>query len=222
LILNYPNNPTGAILTLDELEKIAELAIKYDLLVLSDEIYAELTYDSVHKSIISIPGMRERTIFFHGFSKAWAMTGFRIGYCCGPKELVHAMMTIHQYTMLCAPTLSQVAAMEALERSDSDVPDLKNKFLRNRNLMAASFREMGLNLAKPLGAFYAFPFVGDLGIDSQTFAVRLLKEERIAVIPGEAFGECGKNFIRCSFSTSTENVKTAMRRMKRFVGKIRR
>jgi aminotransferase len=220
LILNYPNNPTGAILTEHELHQIAELAIQNDLLILSDEIYAELTYDRNHKSIVSIPELKERTILFHGFSKSWAMTGFRIAYCCAPGELLEAMMTIHQYTMLCAPTLSQVAAIEALERAEYDVPELKKKFFLNRNLITASLKEMGLPLARPLGAFYAFPRVDSLGLDSQTFATRLLKEERVAVVPGEAFGECGENFVRCSFSTSTENIKEAMKRMKRFVAKL--
>jgi aminotransferase len=221
LILNYPNNPTGAILTRRDLQRISKLAIEKDLVVLSDEIYGELTYDSTHQSILSIPGMRERTVLLHGFSKAWAMTGFRIGYCCAPRELIQAMMTIHQYTMLCAPTLSQVGAIEALRRVDQDVPELKRKFHQNRNLMAASFSEMEMVFAYPKGAFYIFPRIDHFGLDSQEFAVRLLKEERVAVIPGEAFGECGRNFIRCSFSTSTENIKEAMKRMHRFTDMLR-
>jgi len=221
LILNFPNNPTGAVLTSNELEALARLAVENDLIVLSDEIYAELTYEDRHTSIISYPGMRERTILLHGFSKAWAMTGFRIGYCCAPRELIQAMMTIHQYTMLCAPTISQIAAIEALERVSRDVPPMKRNFQLNRNLMVSFMEEMGLPLSAPLGAFYAFPRVDQLGVDSQTFALRLLQEERVAVIPGEAFGRCGRPFVRCSFSTSSRDIKESMKRMGRFVDRLR-
>jgi aminotransferase len=222
LILNFPNNPTGAVLRVQDLEEIAELARHHDLLVITDEIYAELSYEDTHKSIAAVPGMRERTILLHGFSKAWAMTGFRLGYACGPKDLINAMMTIHQYTMLCAPTLSQVAGVEAIKRVEKDVSELRELFRRNRNFMVHALNEMKLPLVHPCGAFYAFPQVGELGMSSRDFALQLLQEERVAVVPGEAFGKCGSGFVRCSFSTSLDNIKIAMERMARFVARFRR
>jgi len=222
LVLNYPNNPTGAALSLETVEKLAELALRHDLLVITDEIYAELTYEGQHRSIASLPGMRERTILLHGFSKAWAMTGFRIGYCCAPVELTQAMTTIHQYTMLCAPTLSQVAAVEALAKPKWDIEEARSRYRLNRNLMCRSFAEMGLPCHLPRGAFYAFPFIGDLGMTSKAFALKLLEQEKVAVVPGNAFGPCGENFVRCCFATSLDDIKTAMARMAVFVNRIRK
>jgi len=222
LMLNFPNNPTGAVLGNQDLEDIADLARAHDLLVITDEIYAELSYEQSHRSIAALPGMRERTILLHGFSKAWAMTGFRLGYACGPKDLINAMMTIHQYTMLCAPTLSQVAGVEAIKRVESDVSEMRDLFRRNRNFMVHALKEMKLPLVTPLGAFYAFPQVSELGLSSRDFAFQFLNEERVAVVPGEAFGSGGSGFVRCSFSTSLENIKIAMERMARFVNRLRK
>ncbi len=221
LILNFPNNPTGATMTLDDLEGIAALAREHDLLVISDEIYAELTYEGRHVGIACLPGMRERTILLHGLSKAWAMTGFRLGYSCAPRELTSAMMTIHQYTMLCAPTLSQVAGVEAFRRVRKDVHEMMAMYRRHRNFMVESFEEMGLPCGRPRGAFYAFPRVEQLGITSRDFAFRLLEEEKVAVVPGEAFGPSGLGFVRCSFATSMDHIKTAVSRMAAFVDRLR-
>ncbi len=221
LILSYPNNPTGATLTTSTLTQIAELAQRNDLLVISDEIYAELTYDDRHVSIASLPGMKRRTLLLHGFSKAWAMTGFRVGYCCGPPALINAMMTIHQYTMLCAPILSQAAALEALQRADLDVQEMKNRYRRNRNFISRSLAEMGVPCVYPKGAFYAFPCIGELGFSSEEFALKLLQEERVAIVPGTAFGISGEGYVRCSYATSLEVLKTALGRMNRFVNTIR-
>ena len=220
LMLNFPNNPTGAILTDGELEEIAAFACDHDLLVITDDIYAELTYDGTHRSIAALPGMRERTLFLHGFSKAWAMTGFRIGYACAPHDFIEAMMKIHQYTMLCAPILSQEAALEALKEPEKDIEEMRAEYLKHRNFVSASFREMGLNLPRPGGAFYAFPHVGHLGLSSYDFAMRLIKEERVAVVPGSAFGESGEGYIRCSYATGMDELKEAMLRMRRFVERL--
>lgn len=221
LMLNYPNNPTGAALSRGELEDVAAFARERDLIVISDEIYAELTYDGEHASIASLPGMKERTIFLHGFSKAWAMTGFRLGYACGPASLTDAMMKIHQYTMLCAPTPSQKAAVEALAKPDEDVNRMTEEYGRRRNFVHARLNEMGLVCEKPRGAFYIFPRVGHLGLSSKDFALRLLDEENVAAVPGTAFGACGEGFIRCAYATSMERLKEAMDRMERFVKKLK-
>lgn len=221
VLLNFPNNPTGAILSLSDLERIAHICIEHDLIVISDEIYAELTYEGRHVSLASLPGMRERTLLLHGFSKAWAMTGFRVGYACGPAVWIEAMMKIHQYTMLCAPTLSQIAAIEAVDRASADVPEMVDRFRRNRNFMISAFREMGLPVVRPQGAFYAFPRVSDLGVGSRDFALNLLEEENVAVVPGEAFGASGAGFIRCSYATDFEQIKEALARMQRFVARLR-
>jgi len=196
LMLNFPNNPTGAIMTKADLEDIAAFACEHDLIVITDEIYGELTYDAPHSSIISLPGLRDRTVFLHGFSKAWAMTGFRLGYACGPAELIEAMMKIHQYTMLCASSLSQKAALEALARPETDVTEMLNEYRRRRNYLAGAFSDLGMECHRPLGAFYAFPSVSRFGLSSRDFALRLLHEEKIAVVPGTAIGECGEDFIR--------------------------
>ncbi len=221
LLLNYPNNPTGAVLSLEKIGELAELALKHDLLVITDEIYAELTYEGQHKSIASLPGMRERTILLHGFSKAWAMTGFRIGYCCAPRQLTQAMTTIHQYTMLCAPTLSQIAAIEALAKPRWDLEEARSRYRLNRNLMCRSFAEMGLPCHLPRGAFYAFPSIGEFEMTSRAFALKLLEQEKVAVVPGNAFGPCGESFVRCCFATSLDDIKTAMARMAVFVNQMR-
>ncbi len=222
LVLNFPNNPTGAILDASMVREIADLAIKHDLLVLSDEIYGELTYDSGHCSILSIPEMRERTILLHGMSKAWAMTGFRIGYACAPREIIEAMNRLHQYTMLCAPTLSQIASIEAFKGADRDIPELRDIFRKNRNYMFSGLNEIGLPCAPLHGAFYAFPSISELGMTSSEFALSLLEEEKVAVVPGTAFGNCGEGHIRCSYASSFEEIKIAMERLGNFVERARK
>ena len=220
LLLNYPNNPTGAALSKKDVEEIAAFAIERDLIVLTDEIYDELTYDRDHFSIISVPGMRERTIYLHGFSKAWAMTGWHMGFTCAPPELTEAMMKIHQYTMLCAPILSQEASVEALKNAEADISTMKAEYKRRRNYIHASFEEMGIPCIRPEGAFYAFADVSKFGMTSKEFALRLLDEQNVACVPGTAFGACGEGFIRCSYATSLEEIKEAMVRIARFIEKI--
>jgi aminotransferase len=220
LMLNFPNNPTGAVMSRADLEGIAAFARERDLIVVTDEIYGELTYDTPHTSIVSLPGLRDRTVFLHGFSKAWAMTGFRLGYACGPAELIEAMMKIHQYTMLCASSLSQKAALEALARPETDVAEMVNEYRRRRNYIASAFADMGLQSHRPLGAFYAFPSIAKFGLPSRDFALKLLHEEKVAVVPGTAFGECGEGFVRCAYATSLENIKEAMERLRRFIGRL--
>jgi aminotransferase len=220
LMLNFPNNPTGAIMSRQDLEDIAAFACERDLIVITDEIYAELTYDAPHTSIVSLHGMKDRTIFLHGFSKAWAMTGFRLGYACGPAELIEAMMKIHQYTMLCASSMGQKAAIEALSRPDVDVGEMVGEYRRRRNYVVSAFAEMGLDCHRPLGAFYAFPSVAKFGLKSKDFAVKLLNEEKVAAVPGTAFGDCGEGFLRCAYATSLDNIKEAMVRLKRFIGRL--
>ena len=220
LMLNFPNNPTGGILDRADLEDIAAFVCERDLIVITDEIYGELTYDKPHTSIVSLPGLRDRTIFLHGFSKAWAMTGFRLGYACGPADLIEAMMKIHQYTMLCASSLSQKAALEALARPESDIAEMVSEYRRRRNFIAGAFADLGIPCHRPLGAFYAFPSVAKFGLPSKEFALRLLKEEKVAVVPGTAFGECGEGFVRCAYATSLENIKEAVVRLRRFIAKL--
>jgi len=221
LLLNYPSNPTGATLELEDLHALAVFVEEHDLLLISDEIYGELTYSGRHVSIASLPGMKERTIFLHGFSKAWAMTGFRLGYACAPPHITDAMMKIHQYTMLCAPILSQEAAIEALQHAESDIEEMKSAYARHRNYMMRSFQEMGLACTFPNGAFYAFPQVGTLGLSSRDFARQLLEEQKVAVVPGTAFGPAGEGFVRCSFATGLDEIKEAMRRMDKFIHRLR-
>jgi aminotransferase len=220
LLLNYPNNPTGAALTRKEVEDIAAFAIAHDLIVMTDEIYDELTYDREHFSIISVPGMKERTIYLHGFSKAWAMTGWRMGFACAPPELTEAMMKIHQYTMLCAPVLSQEAAIEALNNADADIAYMKAEYKKRRNFIHASFEEMGIPCIHPAGAFYAFADISRFGMTSKEFALKLLDEQNVACVPGTAFGACGEGFIRCSYATSLDEIKEAMERIERFIEKL--
>ena len=219
LMLNFPNNPTGGVMRKEDLQDIAAFARERDLLVIADEIYAELTYDAPHTSLVSLPGLRDRTIFLHGFSKAWAMTGFRLGYACGPAELIEAMMKIHQYTMLCASSMSQKAALEALARPETDVAEMITEYRRRRNFIVGAFQEMGIECHRPLGAFYAFPSVARFGLPSKEFALQLLKEEKVAVVPGTAFGECGEGYVRCAYATSMDNIKEAMLRVKRFISR---
>ena len=216
LMLNFPCNPTGAVLGRQDVADIADFCIRHDLLLLTDEIYAELTYDSKHVSFASIPGMKERTIFLHGMSKAWAMTGFRIGYACAPEELVEAMMKIHQYTMLCAPITAQEAGLEALADPEKDIAEMKAEYQRRRNFIHASFGEMGIPCPRPQGAFYAFPEIRRFGLSSKEFSLRLLDQEKVAAVPGTAFGACGEGFIRCAYATSMDEIKEAMRRIARF------
>jgi aminotransferase len=217
LMMNLPCNPTGGTCDRVRLEKIARFAVEKDLIVLSDEIYSELIYDGEHTSIASLPGMRDRTIFLHGFSKAFAMTGFRIGYACGPAEFIDAMMKVHQYSMLCAPILSQEAAVEALVRGEDGMKAMRDQYHRRRDLVVRRFNESGLTCHTPRGAFYAFPSVAKTGLSERDFAYGLLDAERVAVVPGSAFGESGKGFIRASFATGYEQLIEACDRIERFV-----
>jgi aminotransferase len=219
IMLNFPTNPTGAMIQREELEKIAQLAVKHDLLVFTDEIYTELLYDGHDSwcSIASLPGMKERTVLFHGFSKAFAMTGFRLGYACAPQELIEAMMKIHQYSMLCAPITSQVAGIEALENGAPSVEEMRLEYLRRRNVIVNRLNRMGLSCFKPGGAFYVFPDIRATGMTSREFATTLLQEESVAVVPGTAFGKCGEGFVRCCYATDPAQLETALDRMAAFV-----
>jgi aminotransferase len=217
LILPYPNNPTGGIMEKEDLEKIADILRDRDIVVISDEIYAELTYDKEHVSIASIPGMYENTLVINGFSKAYAMTGWRLGYAAGPEELIAMMTKIHQYAIMCAPTTSQYAAVEALRNGDSDVAEMRNSFNRRRRIMVDGFRKMGMDCFEPLGAFYVFPSIAKTGMTSEEFCKRLLYEQKVAVVPGTAFGESGEGFIRCSYAYSIDNIKEALRRIEKFM-----
>ena len=221
LMLNFPCNPTGAVLGQKDVEDIYDFCVKHDLLLLTDEIYAELTYDSKHVSFVSVPGMKERTIFLHGMSKAWAMTGFRIGYACAPADISENMMKLHQYAIMSAPTTGQRAAAEALERGDAAVAGMVAEYNRRRNYLIAAFAEMGVSCHTPAGAFYAFPYIGDLGISAEDFAMRFLEEKGVAVVPGDAFGKCGAGFLRCAYATSMDNIREGMKRMGEFVAEIR-
>jgi len=221
LVLNFPTNPTGGTMTRAELQKIADLAIKHNLLVLTDEIYSELTFEGEHTSIASLPGMLERTIFLHGFSKAYAMTGFRIGYACGPVEIIEAMMKIHQYSMLCASIISQEAALEAIQFGEPDTIEMRDQYRLRRNFIVDALNKMGLKCHLPRGSFYAFPNITSTGLSSKDFAVRLLQEEKVACVPGSAFGPSGEGFLRCCFATSLEQLQIAMERMAKFVERVR-
>lgn len=221
LLLNFPTNPTGATLTREEAEALAEVCLRRNLVLLTDEIYNELTYDDrTHFSPLSVPGMKERTIFLNGMSKAYAMTGFRIGYACGPAPLIEAMMKIHQYSILCATTTSQDAAIEALERGDTSVRRMKREYELRRNFITSALNDMGLSCRIPQGAFYAFPDIRSTGLTSTEFSHRLLREESVAVVPGCAFGEGGEGFVRCSFATGLDQIKTAMARMTAFCSRL--
>lgn len=220
LILNFPTNPTGGVMTREDLEPIAALAKEHDLLVITDEIYSELSYSGHHVSIASLPGMRERTIFLHGFSKAFAMTGFRIGYACAPVALTEAMMRIHQYAIMCATTMSQEAAYEALERGEHEMVEMREQYRMRRNFLVSSFKEMGLPCFEPHGAFYLFVPIASTGLNCREFAVRLLEEEKVAVVPGNAFGPSGEGFVRCSYATAFDQLEVAVERIARFVKKL--
>jgi aminotransferase len=218
LMMNFPCNPTGATQTLAELEKIAALCIRHNLIVMTDEIYSELTYDGAsHVSIASLPGMRERTIFLHGFSKAFAMTGFRIGYACAPAILTDAMMKIHQYGILCASITAQDAAIEALEHGAPDVENMRTEYELRRNFIVSSFNDLGLDCFKPFGSFYVFPNIARTGLTSHEFSVQLLKQKSVAVVPGTAFGASGEGHVRACYATSLEQLKIAMSRIAEFV-----
>ena len=221
LILPFPNNPTGAIMERKDLEAIAEVIIKHDLFVMSDEIYAELTYKDKHVSIVEIPGMYERTVLINGFSKAYAMTGWRLGYACGPQEIIEQMTKIHQFAIMCAPTTSQYAAVKALRDGDDDIAEMRTAYNQRRRFLMHAFKEMGLECFEPYGAFYVFPCIKEFGISSDEFATRFLEAEKVAVVPGNAFGDSGEGFLRISYAYSLENLKIAMERMKRFVEKLR-
>lgn len=220
IIFCYPNNPTGSTMTAEEWKKLVPVLIKHDLLVLSDEIYAELTYDDSHASIAALPGMRDRTILISGFSKAFAMTGWRLGYVCAPADLTAGMLKIHQYTMLCAPVMAQMAALEAMRHGRSDMERMVESYRQRRNYIVEGFQQMGLSCHQPEGAFYAFPSIASTGLSASVFAERLLMEEKVAVVPGEVFGDSGNGHIRCSYATSLEQIEKALERIGRFVQRI--
>lgn len=222
LVLAFPNNPTGAVMTKEELEEIAEVVKEKDIFVVSDEIYAELSYGNTrHCSIASIDGMKERTIVINGFSKAHAMTGWRLGYACGPEVIINQMLKIHQFAIMCAPTNSQYAAVEALRECDDAVEEMRNEYDRRRRFMLSKLRGMGLKVFEPYGAFYIFPNIAEFGLTSDEFATRFLTEERVAVVPGTAFGDCGEGFLRMSYASSLSNLKTAMERLEKFIDRLR-
>lgn len=221
LILPFPNNPTGAIMERKDLEAIAKVIIEKDLLVMSDEIYAELTYKGEHVSIASLPGMQERTILINGFSKAYAMTGWRLGYVCGPADIIAQMTKIHQFAIMCAPTTSQYAAIEALKNGDNDVAEMKTAYNQRRRFLMNAFKEMGLECFEPFGAFYVFPCIKEFGMTSEEFATRFLEEEKVAAVPGTAFGNSGEGFLRISYAYSIDNLREAIGRLDRFVKKLK-
>ena len=221
LVLPYPNNPTGAIMERADLEKIAEIVMEKDIFVLSDEIYSELSYKGDHVTIASIPGMKERTILINGFSKAYAMTGWRLGYACGPREIIEQMTKIHQFAIMCAPTTSQYAAVEAMRNGDTDVATMREAYEQRRRYLVNAFKEMGLECFEPYGAFYIFPCIKEFGMTSEEFAERFLMEEKVAVVPGTAFGDSGEGFLRISYAYSLQNLKAALARLERFVEKLR-
>ena len=222
LVLPFPNNPTGAILEEKDLREIARVCVEKDIFVMSDEIYGELTYKEKHVSIAQMPGMQERTILINGFSKAYAMTGWRLGYACGPADIIEQMLKVHQYAIMCAPTTSQYAAVEALKNGDEDVQEMREAYNQRRRYLVHEFREMGLECFEPFGAFYIFPSIKEFGMTSDEFATRFLMEEKVAVVPGTAFGACGEGFLRISYAYSLENLKEAIGRFRKFVERLRR
>jgi aminotransferase len=222
LMLNFPTNPTGATMSAADLAEIAEVCIRHDLVVMTDEIYSEILFDGgAHTSIAGLPGMKERTVFLHGVSKAFAMTGWRIGFACAPAELVEAMMKIHQYAILCAPVMGQDAAIEALERGDQSVEKMRREYEARRNFIVRALNDMGLECHRPKGSFYVFPKISSTGLTSREFSMRLLGEEKVAVVPGTAFGPSGEGHVRCSFATGLDQIRTAMERMAGFVARTR-
>ena len=221
LVLPYPNNPTGAIMEKEDLEKIAKIIIDKDIYVMSDEIYSALTYKGKHVSIASLPGMKERTILINGFSKAYAMTGWRLGYACAPQIIIEQMTKIHQYAIMCAPTISQYAAVEALKNGDNDVEIMRKAYNQRRRFLLNAFKEMNLECFEPYGAFYVFPCIKEFGMSSEEFATKFLEEEKVAAVPGTAFGDSGEGYLRISYAYSLENLKVAIGRLKHFVTKLR-
>ena len=221
LILPFPNNPTGAIMEQKDLEAIAEVIIRHDIYVMSDEIYSELTYKEKHVSIASLPGMQERTILINGFSKAYAMTGWRLGYACGPHAIIEQMTKIHQFAIMCAPTTSQYAAVEALKNGDADVEEMKISYNQRRRFLLNAFQEMGLSCFEPYGAFYVFPCIKEFGMTSEEFANAFLEAEKVAAVPGTAFGDSGEGFLRMSYAYSLDTLREAMTRLGRFITKLR-
>lgn len=221
LVLPFPNNPTGAVMRREDLEAIAEVIIEKDIFVLSDEIYAELTYDTDHVSIASLPGMWERTVTMNGFSKSYAMTGWRLGYACAPSEIIAQMTKVHQFAIMSAPTTSQYAAVEALKNGDGDVQEMRVAYNGRRRFLMHAFQEMGLPCFEPFGAFYVFPCIKEFGMTSEEFAEKLLAEERVAVVPGSAFGDCGEGYLRISYAYSLEDLKIALGRLEKFVKRLK-
>lgn len=222
LVLPFPNNPTGAVMERKDLEAIREVIIEHDLYVISDEIYSELTYlEDKHVTIASLPGMKERTVLINGFSKAYAMTGWRLGYACAPENILSQMLKIHQFAIMCAPTTSQYAAVSALRNGDEDVERMREEYNGRRRYLLHRFKEMGLQCFEPYGAFYIFPSIQEFGMTSEEFANRFLQEEKVAVVPGTAFGACGEGFLRISYAYSLENLKEALERMERFIKRLR-
>lgn len=220
LVMPFPNNPTGAIMEKEDLEEIAKVCVEKDIFVLSDEIYSELTYKDKHVSIASMPGMKERTVVINGFSKSYAMTGWRLGYAAAPQVILEQMLKIHQFAIMCAPTTSQYAAVDALRNGDKDVEKMCEAYNHRRRYLLYEFREMGLDCFEPYGAFYVFPSIKKFGMTSEEFATRLLEEEKVAVVPGTAFGDCGEGFLRISYAYSLENLKIAIVRVKDFVKRL--
>ena len=221
LVRPFPNNPTGAVMRREDLEEIAEVIIEKDLFVISDEIYSELTYQEDHVSIASLPGMWERTLTINGFSKSYAMTGWRLGYICGPQNIISQMTKIHQFAIMCAPTTSQYAAVQALRNGDEDVAQMRESYNQRRRFLMHEFERMGLKCFEPFGAFYVFPCIKEFGLSSDDFAMRLLEEEHVAVVPGTAFGPCGEGFLRISYAYSIEALKIALKRLERFIKKLK-
>ena len=221
LVMPFPNNPTGSIMTKEDLEPVAEFVKEHDLYVLSDEIYSELSYKGDHVSIASLPGMRERTIVINGFSKGFAMTGWRLGYCCGPEAILKQMIKLHQFAIMCAPTTSQYAAVEGLRGCEEEVEEMRKAYNQRRRFLMHEFARMGLECFEPYGAFYVFPSIEEFQMSSDEFATRLLKEERVAVVPGSAFGDCGEGFLRISYAYSLEDLKVALGRLGHFIQRLR-
>ena len=221
LVLPFPNNPTGAVMEKKDLEAIAEVIIKHDIFVISDEIYSELTYLENHVSIASLPGMKERTILINGFSKSHAMTGWRLGYACGPAEIIKQMIKIHQFAIMCAPTTSQYAAVEAMRNGDEDVQMMREEYNGRRRYLIQRFKDMGLSCFEPFGAFYVFPCIKEFGMTSDEFATKLLQSKKVAVVPGTAFGASGEGFIRISYAYSLEDLKLALSRVEEFINELR-
>ena len=221
LVMPFPNNPTGAIMTREELEPIAEVVKEHDLYVISDEIYGELTYKGGHTSIASLPGMRERTLVINGFSKGFAMTGWRLGFVCGPQIIMDQMLKIHQYAIMCAPTNSQYAAVEALRNCGDEVKKMRDAYNQRRRFLMSEFKRMGIECFEPYGAFYVFPCIREFGMTSEEFATRFLEEEKVAAVPGSAFGDCGEGFLRISYAYSLEDLKEALGRLEHFVNRLR-